>query len=173
MDQVDRILAQWARERADLDVSPMGVIGRLSRLTRYMERSLEHNYTQFGLTGWTFDVLATLRRAGPPYRLSPTDLFKEMMVTSGTMTNRIDRLEAAGLVARLLDPQDRRGVLVELTPQGLELIERAVQAHVAYEAQLLRLLSTEEQALLAGLLRKLLESFESRSEEKEQPEARG
>src|ERR1051326_1773525 len=103
--------------------------------------------------GGTFDVLATLRRSGSPYRLSPTDLSKEMMITSGTMTNRLDRLERAGLVTRLLDPQDRRGVLVELTPQGFELVERALQAHVAYEAQLVRPLSTEEQALLVGLLR--------------------
>ena len=95
------------------------------------------------------------------------------MITSGTMTNRLDRLERAGLVTRLLDPQDRRGVLVELTPQGFELVERALQAHVAYEAQLVRPLSTEEQALLVGLLRKLLEPFENRSKGGESPEVRG
>jgi DNA-binding MarR family transcriptional regulator len=161
MDQVDKILAQWARERPDLDSSPVGVIGRLSRLTRYVERSLDDNFKQFGLNRWTYDVLATLRRSGPPYRQSPTDLFEEMMITSGAMTNRIDRLEEAGLVARLPDPDDRRGVLVELTPAGFALVERVVEAHVAHEAQVLRVLSGEEQSVLAGLLSKLLESFES------------
>jgi DNA-binding MarR family transcriptional regulator len=161
MDQVDQILAQWARERPDLDSSPVGVIGRLSRLTRYVERSLDDNFKPFGLTRWTYDVLATLRRSGPPYRLSPTDLFEEMMITSGAMTNRIDRLEEAGLVARLPDPGDRRGVLVELTPAGFELVDRVVESHVAHEAQILRGLSAEERSHLAGLLAKLLESFES------------
>jgi DNA-binding MarR family transcriptional regulator len=164
MDQVDQILAQWARERPDLDSSPIGVIGRLSRLTRYVERSLDDNFKPFGLNRWTYDVLATLRRSGPPYHLSPTDLFEEMMITSGAMTNRIDRLEGEGLVVRLPDPDDRRGLLVELTPTGLELVDRVVEAHVAHEAQLLRSLPAEERSLLAGLLGRLLESFESHRE---------
>lgn len=167
MDQVDRILAQWALVRSDLDVAPMGVIGRISRLTRYLERSLDETFKQFGLNGWAFDMLATLRRAGPPYQLCPTDLFKEMMITSGAMTNRIDRMEEAGLVTRLPDPNDRRGVLVELTTEGLALVDKAVQAHVANEARLLKALSQEEQLLLAGLLRKLLETFEGESEPEE------
>jgi DNA-binding MarR family transcriptional regulator len=164
MDQVDEILAQWARERPDIDSSPVGVIGRLSRLTRYVERSLDDNFKPFGLNRWTYDVLATLRRSGPPYRLSPTALFEEMMITSGAMTNRIDRLVEAGLVTRLPDPDDRRGLLVELTSAGLELVDRVVKAHVAHEAEILRSLSAEERSLLASLLGKLLQPFESHRE---------
>src|SRR5437773_10256855 len=110
-DQVSHILEQWKQVRPDLDVSPMGVIGRLLRLARVLERGLEATFASFGLSRWSFDVLATLRRSGPPYRLSPTQLFQAMMVTSGTMTNRIDRLEQEGLVARFDDPDDRRGIL--------------------------------------------------------------
>lgn len=168
MDQVDHFLAQWARERSDLDVSPMGVIGRVSRLARYFERKLDETFKQFGLNRWTFDVLAALRRTGPPYQLCPTDLFKALMITSGAMTNRIDRLEEAGLVTRRPDPDDRRGVLVELTAQGLALVNTVVEAHAANEARLLQALSGEERHLLAGLLRKLLEDFEAKDEPEEQ-----
>jgi DNA-binding MarR family transcriptional regulator len=159
-DHVDEVLAQWLRERPDLDATPMGVVGRISRLGRFLERRLKPVFERYGLDGGLFDVLATLRRAGAPYRLSPTELFSSVMLSSGAMTSRLDRLERAGLVARTPDPDDRRGVLVELTLQGRELVDRAVEAHVANEWRLVGALTSEEQAELAGLLRKLLVSFE-------------
>ena len=159
-DHVSAVLAQWAAERPDLDVSPMGIIGRISRLSLTMSKELELVFTQFGLYRWSFDMLATLRRSGAPYRLSPSALFRSMMVTSGTMTNRIDRLEEKGLVRRVPDPEDRRGILVELTEQGRELIDTALAAHVANEERILKALSKEEQHTLAPLLGKLLSSLE-------------
>jgi DNA-binding MarR family transcriptional regulator len=159
-DYVSIILAQWAAERPDLDTSPMGIVGRISRLSLVIDTELEPVFMQFGLNNWSFDMLATLRRAGDPYRLSPTDLFRSMMVTSGTMTNRIDRLAEKGLVRRVPDPEDRRGILVELTQQGRELIDRALISHVANEARLIQPLSTEEQHALTVLLRKWLSSLE-------------
>ncbi|HEX9132766.1 MAG TPA: MarR family transcriptional regulator [Ktedonobacteraceae bacterium] len=162
-DHVSIILAQWAAERPDLDASPMGIVGRISRLSLVVERELEHVFAQFGLNHWSFDMLATLRRVGVPYRLSPTELFRSMMVTSGTMTNRIDRLAEKGLVRRIPDPEDRRGILVELTDKGRELIDSALILHVANEARLLQSLSREEQSTLTVLLRNWLSSLEHRS----------
>jgi DNA-binding MarR family transcriptional regulator len=162
-DHVSSILMQWAAERPDIDVSPIGIIGRISRLSRVVEKELEPVFAQFGLNHWSYDMLATLRRAGPPYQLSPTALFRSMMVTSGTMTNRIDRLAEKGLVRRITDPEDRRGILVELTDQGRELIDVALISHVANEARLLQPLSKEEQSTLAALLRKWLSSLEDYS----------
>ena len=141
----------------------MGIVGRISRLALVVEKELEPVFVQFGLNHWSFDMLATLRRAGAPYRLSPTELFRSMMVTSGTMTNRIDRLAEKGLVRRIPDPEDRRGILVELTQQGRELIDRALIAHVANEARLLHPLSPEEQSTLAVLLRTWLACLEHHS----------
>ena len=162
-DHVSSILAQWAAERPDVDVSPMGIVGRISRLSLVVDKELEPVFVQFGLNHWSFDMLATLRRAGAPYRLSPTELFRSMMVTSGTMTNRIDRLEEKGLVRRIPDPEDRRGILVELTEQGRELLDSVLIAHVANEARLLQSLSIEDQQTLAVLLRKWLASLERHS----------
>ena len=162
-DHVSIILAQWAAERPDLDASPMGIVGRVSRLSLVVDKELEPVFAQFGLNHWSFDMLATLRRAGAPYRLSPTELFRSMMVTSGTMTNRIDRLTEKGLVRRVPDPEDRRGILVELTEQGCTLVDAALTSHVANEARLLQPLSTEERYTLAVLLRKWLSSLEHRS----------
>jgi DNA-binding MarR family transcriptional regulator len=162
-DHVSIILAQWAAERPDLDASPMGIVGRISRLSLVVEKELEPVFEQWGLNHWSFDMLATLRRAGAPYRLSPTELFRSMMVTSGTMTNRIDRLAEKGLVRRVPDPEDRRGILVELTDQGHELIDSALISHVANEARLLQPLSREEQSTLTVLLRKWLSTLEHRS----------
>ena len=162
-DHVSIILAQWAAERPDLDASPMGIVGRISRLSLVVEKELEPVFEQWGLNHWSFDMLATLRRAGAPYRLSPTELFRSMMVTSGTMTNRIDRLAEKGLVRRVPDPEDRRGILVELTDQGRELIDSALISHVENEARLLQPLSREEQSTLTVLLRKWLSTLEHRS----------
>lgn len=159
-DHVDLILEQWARERPDLDASPMGVIGRTMRASRSLDRGLQEAFRPFGIAGWAFDVLATLRRSGPPFRLTPTALSETLMLSSGAMTNRLDHLERAGLIERLPDPADRRGVLVALTPEGRTLIDEAVAAHVANEHRLLGALSPEERQTLAALLRKLLLSLD-------------
>ncbi len=162
-DHVSIILAQWAVERPDLDTSPMGIVGRISRLSLVVEKELEPVFVRSGLNHWSFDMLATLRRTGAPYRLSPTELFRSMMVTSGTMTNRIDRLAEKDLVRRVPDPEDRRGILVELTDQGRELIDSVLISHAANEARLLQSLSKEEQSTLAILLCKWLSFLEHRS----------
>lgn len=159
-DRVDSILAQWARERPDLDASPMGIIGRIWRLNRYTARAVETALATTGLSTWEFDVLATLRRSGEPFALSPGALIESLMITSGTMTNRLDHLERAGLVRRLPNPEDRRGLLIELTPEGRERIDRAVEIHVDNEHRLLQALSPAERAQLAGLLRRWLTDFE-------------
>lgn len=159
-DPVDAILAQWHRERPELDVSPMGIIGRIGRLNKHLDRGIQETFSDFGLNIGEFDVLATLRRSGQPYQLSPTELFNTLMVSSGTMTHRIDRLEQAELVKRIPDPSDRRGTLIQLTGKGFNLIEKAVEAHVANEHRLLIPLEEEERQVLAQLLRKLLISFE-------------
>jgi len=160
LDPVDRILAQWQQERPDLDVSPMGVMGRIARLAKHLERSVQETLSDFDLNGGEFDVLATLRRSGQPYQLSPTELFNTLMVSSGTMTHRIDRLEQSDLVKRTPDPNDRRGTLIVLTDKGFNLIEKAVEAHVDNGHRILRGLETSEREALMLLLRKLLFTFE-------------
>lgn len=159
-DPVDVILAQWQKERPDLDVSPMGIVGRTTRLAKHLERAIQETFSDFGLNVGEFDVLATLRRTGQPYQLSPTELFNTMMVSSGTMTHRIDRLEQADLVRRNPDPSDRRGTLIQLTDKGFSVIEKAVEAHVANEHRLVSGLEAAERQALDQLLRKLLISFE-------------
>ena len=154
-DGVDVILEQWRRERPDLDTSPIGVIGRISRLSREIERRLEPVYAASGLEPGWYDVLATLRRAGPPYRLRPTDFAATLMLTSSGTTKRLDRLEAAGHIAREPDPSDRRGVLITLTPQGRSLIDQAAVKHMANERRILGGLTLADQRQLADLLRKL------------------
>jgi DNA-binding MarR family transcriptional regulator len=154
-DGVDTILEQWRRERPDLDTSPIGVIGRISRLSREIERRLEPVYAASGLEPGWYDVLATLRRAGPPYKLRPTDFAATLMLTSSGTTKRLDRLEAAGLVTREPDPSDRRGVIIALTPQGRRLVDKAAVKHLANGRRILSGLSAAEQRQLAGLLRKL------------------
>jgi DNA-binding MarR family transcriptional regulator len=160
-DAVDAILAQWRKEQPKLDASPMAVVGRISRAEKTIRPRLEAIFDSFGLSGEAFDVLATLRRAGPPYELSPTDLFKSLLLSSAAMTSRIDRLEEAGLVARSPHPEDRRGIRVALTPKGKELIERALEAHVRNEEAILAALNATERKQLAGLLKKLLLSLET------------
>jgi len=155
-DGVDAILQQWQRERPDLDASPIGVIGRVSRLSREIERRLEPVYAASGLEPGWYDVLATLRRAGPPYQLRPTDFAASLMLTTSGTTKRLDRLEAAGHIIREPDPHDRRGVLITLTPRGRSLIDKASSPHLANERRILSGLTRQEQRQLAGLLRKLL-----------------
>lgn len=158
-DAVDVILDQWRRERPDLDVSPMGPIGRIKRCAALIEQRLEAGFAEFDLSLWEFDMLATLRRSGAPYCLSPTELFSMLMVTSGTMTHRLKRLETKGWVARVPNSQDARSTLVQLTDEGLMLIERAVEAHVDNERTVLSVLPADVlrdlDSQLANLLRVL------------------
>lgn len=160
-DHVDDVLADWERERPGIDRSPVAVIARVGRACAYLDRGLNDTLQQFGLNRSTFDLLATLRRTGAPYRLSPTTLFRSLMRTSGAMTHLVDRVEAMGLVERVPDPDDRRGVLVGLTPDGGAFFDRVGKAHLENERSLLAALTAEEQAALAGLLKKLLLSFEA------------
>lgn len=157
---MDLIQLQWAQEKPEIDTSPMGVVGRISRISRYIDQLLQQEYSKFNLNGGEFDVLATLRRAGRPYQLTPTDMFNSLMLSSGAMTNRLDRLEAMGLIKRLPNPNDRRGILVTLTEKGVTLMEQAYPAHLANEDKILAALSPSERKSLTALLRKLLLSFE-------------
>ena len=158
-DAVDDILDQWARERPDLDATPIGVIGRMSRLARALEARLEPVYADHGLEAGWHDLLATLRRQGPPFTLRPTDLTNASMLTSSGTTKRLDKLESAGLIRREPDPNDRRGTLIALTPAGRELIDSVTAAHLANERRLLEALDEGEKRVLADLLRKLLHSL--------------
>lgn len=155
-DRIDRILAQWREQRPDLDTRAMGVVGRIQRAASALRPRLDAVHEASGLVGESFDVLAALRRSGPPFQLTPTQLYREMMLTSGAMTNRIDRLEQAGLVARAPDPSDRRGTLVRLTAKGKRLIDAATTRHVINEESLLSALTPREAQQLSDLLRKLL-----------------
>src|SRR3954449_2978953 len=154
-DAVDAILEQWRAERPDLDPTPIGIVGRVSRLARELEARLEPVYKAHGLEPGWHDVLATLRRSGPPFRLRPTDLTNASMLTSSGTTKRLDKLEQAGLIARSPDPEDRRGTLITLTDTGRELIDTLTVAHLANERRILDALSADDQRALADLLRKL------------------
>ena len=158
-DEVDELVEAWGRERADLDLTPVAVFSRITRLARHLDRARRTAFTEHDVELWEFDVLAALRRAGTPYELSPGRLLRETMVTSGTMTNRVDRLAARGLVERLPDPRDRRGVLVRLTREGRERVDGAFTALVAAERDLLAALGEEDSTELAELLRRLLVPF--------------
>ena len=153
-DHVGRIMEQWARERPDLDVSPQGVIGRLHRVAARLTEELVAVYGRFGLGEGEFDVLATLRRAGAPYELTPTELASSTMVTSGAVTKRVDRLVERGLVTRRVGDGDARGRVVALTDAGRALIDEAFDAHMANEHRLTGLLEARERELLAGVLEK-------------------
>ncbi|MFL5991442.1 MAG: MarR family winged helix-turn-helix transcriptional regulator [Rubrobacteraceae bacterium] len=155
-DLIDEILDQWKRERPDLDCKPMAVFGRFNRLDHVSNAAIEAQLGEHGLSRGEFEVLATLRRGGEPYTLAPTALARWMMLSSAAMTNRVDRLEAAGLVERRPDPGDRRGVLVALTPDGKRVVDAAVADHVENERRLLEPLTAEDQQTLNALLRKLL-----------------
>ncbi|MFL6022113.1 MAG: MarR family winged helix-turn-helix transcriptional regulator [Marmoricola sp.] len=155
-DAVDRIVAQWAAERPELDSSPMAVVGRIHRVADLLDAALRPPFAAEGLGNGDFDVLASLRRAGAPYRLTPSELTATMMVTSGAVTKRIDRLEAMGLVSRSVAEHDGRSRLIELTPSGVEVVERVVEKHWANEERLLAPLSPGERATLISSLRKLL-----------------
>ncbi|MBP0580088.1 MarR family transcriptional regulator [Labrys sp. LIt4] len=157
MDRADTAVEQWARERPDLPSLPMAVFGRLSDASeRVLRDHMNPLFAAAGLQPGEFDVLATLRRSGEPYMLSPTRLYEAAMISSGGMTNRLDRLERAGLVERRPDPNDRRGKLIALTEAGKAVIDETIARHVANEERLLSVLTRTEQETLNGLLRKLI-----------------
>lgn len=155
-DEVDDLVLAWRRERDDLDLAPVEVFSRISRLSRLLDLARRDAFTAQAIEPWEFDVLAALRRAGEPYQLSPGQLLKETMVTSGTMTNRIDRLTERSLVDRSPDPNDRRGVLVGLTSIGKRTVDGAFETLLASERDLLGELSASERSQLADLLKRLM-----------------
>ncbi|RFU40789.1 MarR family transcriptional regulator [Actinomadura logoneensis] len=163
-DEVDRLVEAWRTERPDLDVSPLLVLSRVSRLARHLDRARRAVFAEQDLESWEFDVLTALRRAGAPYELSPGRLLRATLVTSGTMTNRIDRLTAAGLVERHPDPADKRGVLVRLTDAGRTRVDAAFAALLEREHAFLDALGPADRETLGGLLRTLLVPFDTDQE---------
>jgi DNA-binding MarR family transcriptional regulator len=161
IDGVDQIVSRWRQVRPDLDPSSTEVIGRIVRLEYFVTRRVLLDLARYRLTVGEFDVIAALRRIDAPYELSPSQLQNMVLISSGGLTNRIDRLEKAGLVTRHPDPADRRGVLVRLTEKGVEVANEATEHHLGAEAELLEPLDSEERQQLAGLLRKLLNRHES------------
>jgi DNA-binding MarR family transcriptional regulator len=159
-DEVDRIVDSWLRERPDLDFSPLQVLSRVGRLAKHLDRARRAAFGRSELESWEFDVLSALRRAGDPYQLSPKSLLQQTLVSSGTMTNRIDRLVERGLVVRNTDPNDGRGILVRMTAQGGTRVDAAITRLVDAEAELLGGLSASDQQRLAALLRKLSLGFD-------------
>jgi DNA-binding MarR family transcriptional regulator len=160
-DPVDAVIEQWAEVRPDLDTAAMAVFGRIHRLSRAMGDRMEKTYGALGIGRGEFDVLATLRRSGEPYTLSPRQLSATLMLTTGGMTGRLDKLERAGLLRRSPDPHDRRGLQVTLTEEGLALVDRAIVAGLAVQTEALSALDAEQAGQLAGLLRELLLSTET------------
>jgi DNA-binding MarR family transcriptional regulator len=160
-DEVDELVAGWHTERPDLDVEPLQVLSRVSRLARHLDRARTAAFASHGLQAWEFDVLSALRRQGPPYQLSPGALLRATLVTSGTMTNRVDRLAEAGLVSRHPDPQDKRGVLVALTARGRAVVDAALEDLLNRERELLTGLDRAQRRELAALLRILLVPFDA------------
>jgi DNA-binding MarR family transcriptional regulator len=155
-DHVDRVVDQWADVRPDLDTAPMALLARLGRAAAYADAEINEGLAAFGLTRASWDVLASLRRSGEPYRLSPTTLYRGLMRTSGAMTHRLARLQQAGLIRRVADPGDSRSRLVELTPKGLALVDRVAPVHLENERRLLSPLDPHAQRELAALLKELL-----------------
>ena len=155
-DEVDRIVAAWGRQRDDLDFAPLQVLSRVDRLARHLDRARRAAFDASGMEPWEFDVLSALRRAGDPFELSPKTLLQQTLVSSGTMTNRVDRLTARGLVARRTDPKDGRGILVSLTDAGRTAVDSAIADLLQAERDILTVVSGGEQDQLAGLLRRLI-----------------
>lgn len=160
-DEVDELVVAWRVQRPDLDVEPLQVLSRVSRLARHLDIARRGAFASHGLEPWEFDVLSALRRAGPPFQLTPGALLRATLVTSGTMTNRIDRLAAVGLVRREPDPRDRRGVLVTLTERGQEVVDAALTDLLNREQALLTGLGENQRLQLADMLRTLLAPFDA------------
>jgi DNA-binding MarR family transcriptional regulator len=159
-DHVDELLAQWRKERPDLDIAPLGVYGRLLRVAQLSDHELAKGLASFGLQQGWFDLLAALRRAGAPYELNPTSLMRATLLSSSGMTKRLDRMAEAGLIERRPDPSDRRGTLVRLTRRGKNIIDRAVETHVGNEKRLLGGLTAAERSTLDRVLKRLLIELE-------------
>ncbi len=159
MFDIDDIRAQWAKQRPDIDTRPMATIGRIVRLSALFSEAMNTTFVKHGLSAASFDVLATLLRSGPPHALSPNELLATMMVTSGTMTHRIDQLEKDGLVARVPNPDDKRSVHVRLTETGRHIIDAAVTDHVVVQQQLVKALSDEELRMMNSILDKNLSAL--------------
>jgi len=157
-DEVDRLIAAWKRERPDLDLSPLAVLSRITRIARHLDIARRDAFADLENLG--FDVLAALRRAGAPHQLSPGQLMQETMVTSGTMTNRLDRLEELQLITREQDPDDGRGSLVTLTKSGMRAVDAALESLLENERELLGSLTAKDRELLADLLSKLVTEFD-------------
>ncbi|MFM2060384.1 MAG: hypothetical protein RLZZ507_54 [Cyanobacteriota bacterium] len=155
-DRIDIILEQWQQELPQLDTSAIGIIGRVLRIARLLEKHRESILVDYGLNVWSFDVLATLRRQGQPFCLKPTELYSLLMLSSGAMTNRIDRLEQDEIVTRVRDAEDRRSVMVQLTPKGIQLADTVMPILFEKEKQLLSQFTADELQLFIPMLRKLL-----------------
>ncbi|AAV88678.1 MarR family transcriptional regulator [Zymomonas mobilis subsp. mobilis ZM4 = ATCC 31821] len=155
-DHVDFVVAQWADVMPELDASSMEIFGRMIRVQKHLERLRSEALSQYGFKEGEFDVLATLRRSGSPYRLTPTELYRSLLITSGAMTNRLVRLESAGMIERIADSQDKRSSQVALTEKGKALIEQAVKTHTEVQNGVLDGLEPEQRQILAGLLKKIL-----------------
>ena len=163
-DEVDRLVAAWRRERPDVDVEPLEVLSRVSRLSRHLDLARREAFGRHDLEPWEFDVLAALRRAGAPYTLSPGDLLKQNLVSSGTMTNRLDRLEKRGFLRREPDPHDRRGVRAVLTDEGRAAVDASLDDLLAQEREILAALGNDERVDLARMLRSLVTPFDNASD---------
>ena len=161
-DETDWLLAAWRRERPDLDVAPLAVLSRVTRLARHLDRERRSAFAEHGLETYEFDVLSALRRVGPPYELTPGQLVRQTLVGSGTTTNRLDRLEARGLIDRRPDPEDGRVRRVRLTDRGRHRVDAAVTDLLDRERRLLEALSEPDRNTLARLLRSVLVNFDSR-----------
>jgi DNA-binding MarR family transcriptional regulator len=159
-DHVDDVRGQWSEVRPDLDTAPLAIVARVGRAAAYFDQSTNALMGRNGLSRSSWDVLASLRRTGPPYELSPTELYRGLMRTSGTMTNRLKRLQQQGLIERVPDPRDGRGLLVRLTEKGLSLVDQTAPAHLANERALLRALTPADLDTLEDILRRLLSDLE-------------
>jgi len=164
-DHIDRVVAQWKEQGLEFDLGPVGIIGRTGRIMEYVDRALEAKFEEFGVSRATFDVLAALKRNGPPFRLSQRDLMRSLLRTSGSMSLRIDALEREDLVTRAQDPDDRRSIFVTLTSKGSELLEKIIPEHLANETALITALTKSEKEQLTTLLRKWLAALETNAAE--------
>ena len=160
MDAIDRVVSQWAKEKPDLDTEPMAIMGRLMRIAKHMENHVAEVHKRYDLKMGEFDVLATLRRSGEPYRLTPSELISSMMLTSGAMTNRLDKLEKKGLIDREHSKEDRRSVTVQLTSKGFELIDALIEQHLQAQHELMGSLTRDEREQVNQALKLLLPQYE-------------
>jgi DNA-binding MarR family transcriptional regulator len=160
MDAIDRVVEQWAKQKPELDTDPMAMMGRLMRIAKYMETKVADLHKKYDLKLGEFDVLATLRRSGKPYRLTPSELIDTMMLTSGAMTNRLDKLENKGLISREHSKEDRRSVTVQLTQDGLALIDKLIEEHADVQKSLVKSMTAAQKKQANQLLKVWLSQYE-------------